>query len=286
MDTRRPPDPPISHAATTAHEARPVRQPRFRGRLPHHRRVPVSEGRSSPSGARALRRIHRWIGIVAAAFLLVLAVTGVLVNHAHDWGLDRSPVRWEWLHQWYGIPAPASPLGVQLEQQLLLWASDALWVSGQQHPLDQLVGAVASGPLLVVAGHSEMLLLTTEGELVERIGRASLPGRIERIGTAGDQIVIESDAGHYRGDADLVSWRPAPNAAAEWSIPGQAPAGTAQRLGLALSPELTWSRVVQDLHGGSLFGLGGRLMADLAAAAMIFLLVSGLVTWRRVARRS
>jgi hypothetical protein len=44
-------------------------------------------------------RWHRRIGITVAIWLVVLAVSGLLINHAHDWKLDQA-----------GIPAVAQQL--------------------------------------------------------------------------------------------------------------------------------------------------------------------------------
>ncbi|MBE9548779.1 MAG: PepSY domain-containing protein [Proteobacteria bacterium] len=39
-----------------------------------------------------LARWHRRIGISVAAWLILLAISGLLINHAHDWGLDQSSI--------------------------------------------------------------------------------------------------------------------------------------------------------------------------------------------------
>lgn len=39
-----------------------------------------------------LNRWHRRIGITVAVWLLLLAISGLLINHAHDWGLDQSNI--------------------------------------------------------------------------------------------------------------------------------------------------------------------------------------------------
>jgi len=51
---------------------------------------------------RWVRKSHRWIGGVAALWLIALASTGVLLQHAEDWGLDRKWVRSAWLLRAHG----------------------------------------------------------------------------------------------------------------------------------------------------------------------------------------
>ena len=38
---------------------------------------------------KTLTRWHRRLAVFVGLWLVVLAVTGTLINHAHDWGLDR-----------------------------------------------------------------------------------------------------------------------------------------------------------------------------------------------------
>jgi hypothetical protein len=39
-----------------------------------------------------LARWHRRIALLVCIWLVALAATGLLINHANDWGLDRSPL--------------------------------------------------------------------------------------------------------------------------------------------------------------------------------------------------
>ena len=46
---------------------------------------------------------HRRVALVVCAWLLVLAGSGLLINHAHDWGLDRSGLAGPLQRVLYGI---------------------------------------------------------------------------------------------------------------------------------------------------------------------------------------
>src|SRR2546430_9805712 len=52
---------------------------------------------------RLLRRWHARIGFSALLFFLILAVTGLALNHGQSLGLDGRFVHAEWLARWYGI---------------------------------------------------------------------------------------------------------------------------------------------------------------------------------------
>lgn len=51
----------------------------------------------------AIYRWHYRIGLVMAFFLLVVIVTGILLNHNADMNLHRVTLDWPWLLEWYGI---------------------------------------------------------------------------------------------------------------------------------------------------------------------------------------
>lgn len=47
---------------------------------------------STNNGAAArtwVRRLHRWAGVVALVFVLLLAATGIALNHTDEWRLDQ-----------------------------------------------------------------------------------------------------------------------------------------------------------------------------------------------------
>ncbi len=58
---------------------------------------------------------HRRIGLVALTLVIVLAITGIALNHSETFKLDETYVNTSWLLNWYGIepedepetPAPA-----------------------------------------------------------------------------------------------------------------------------------------------------------------------------------
>ena len=141
------------------------------------------------------RSFHRWLGGIAAFFVLLLAVTGIALNHGHEWRLDQRFVSWGWLLDAYGIHAPeyadsygagdhrAALLGQHLYLDERLVATDAAALSGM----------VVLEMMIVLATESDALLLTPEGELIERLNLVgTLPGPIQRLGLADGLPIIQS----------------------------------------------------------------------------------------------
>lgn len=239
-----------------------------------------------------LRRAHRWLGAVLVVFVLLLAVTGLALNHASGWGLDRRYLDWPWLLDAYGIQAPppsasfadggfrATLLG---ERLFLDEAEIAQGVSG-------LAGIAVLDPLVLVGADDTAYVLTTAGEFVEAIDVAAiLPGSIDRVGRDGRLAVIESGGELYRSDPDVTlfgPWGGASQGELRWSAASapdavQLESIQAQYRGRGLTVE----RVLADLHSGRIFAVTGTLIMDIIAGCLIVLSLSGLILWIQHSRR-
>lgn len=48
-------------------------------------------------------RWHRQIGLASALLMVILAVTGIILNHNADWGTTHAAIESEWMMAWYDI---------------------------------------------------------------------------------------------------------------------------------------------------------------------------------------
>lgn len=239
---------------------------------------------------RSLYHWHRYAGLAAALLAVVLALTGLALNHADTLRLSHRHVGAGPLLAWYGIAAPR-PVG---------YLAGTRWVSGldkriylDRQPVPQaigpLVGAVRSGSLLVVAAGGELLLLTLDGEPVERLTRAQgLPTGLEAIGTdAAGGLLIRTPAGTYQADLERLEWHGAPALEPpRWARPGTVPEGLQAALRRDYRAHiLTWERVLLDLHSGRFLGSWGIWLMDAAALLLVFLAASGAWLWLRQRRK-
>ncbi|NOQ69556.1 MAG: hypothetical protein GQ573_05565, partial [Gammaproteobacteria bacterium] len=46
---------------------------------------------------------HRRIGLVALSLVVILVITGIMLNHTESFKLDETYVNNSWLLDWYGI---------------------------------------------------------------------------------------------------------------------------------------------------------------------------------------
>jgi hypothetical protein len=224
---------------------------------------------------------HRRLGIAVALIVLLLAVTGLLLNHTHRLGLDNTHVTASWLLRWYGYP-PVEMVSHRVGERWITWTGRRLYL--QDKPVMETdgapVGAVAAGNRVIVVAFPDLLvLLDPDGKIMERLGRESLPGGLRRIGASGERIVAATAAGQAVADADLVTWQPS-QAAARWSTPQEAPAALRERLLSAeRGPGLSAERVLQDVHSGRIFGRWGPWVMDAAAILFVILAVTGITCW-------
>lgn len=235
-----------------------------------------------------LRRAHRWLGITAALFVLILSVTGIALNHGSDWGLDSRYVSADWLLNAYGVRAPEISSSFADRGHRVTLLGTRLYLAEHEiaSDVDMLTGLAALDPLLIVTSQQDVWLFTANGDLVERIFLASdLEGPIERAGRAGNHAVIEAAGRRYRADSDVSSFVPWENKDAadiDWSVQSAPPLSLVNVLekqyrGRGLSIE----RVMADVHSGRVIGVVGPYVMDGVAILLIVLSVSGLLLWLR-----
>ncbi|MBI5460960.1 MAG: PepSY domain-containing protein [Gammaproteobacteria bacterium] len=231
---------------------------------------------------------HRYVGLTAALFVILLALSGVTLNHTEQFELDNHYVQNRWLLDWYGIKAPASAVSVTTAhgRTTLLGAKLYFKAKPLEGEFQTLHGAVALNEWVVVAIDQDLLLLTAQGEYVERLSSGDgVPADIQNLGrdTQG-HLVITTGTGRYSTDAQLLSWQPWSGStdSIDWGTPQPfTGAGITQLQVDYLGRILPWERVILDLHSGRLFGASGPWLMDAAAGLMLFLAGSGMFIWWR-----
>lgn len=240
--------------------------------------------RSRIKQLKSVYQWHRYIGITAALFVILLSVTGIMLNHTEDLKLDEHHVQSPWLLDWYGVQAPAQTSGYRtLDHWISQWGSRLLT---QQHDLGhydgKLLGVVSYQGMLVIALEGELLLLTPEGEVIEILrGHQGVPAGMWAIGLTSDKrVAVKAAHGSYVADADLTHWKHQTLEAVRWSAPSKLPEPIYQKMQqLYRGKGLGLERVILDLHSGRVLNQGGVYFFDFIAVALIFLACSGLWLW-------
>ncbi len=239
--------------------------------------------------AATARIWHRRVGLLVAALVAVLAITGLLLNHSDRLGLDRTNIVTDWVVDWYGLTPVEDPVHFRAGEHWVSWIDGAAYANGKRvgEAGGTARGAVAFDSLVAMATSEAVIVFTSDGELVERLGVAFLPGAIARVGTAAskDRIVIRTPAGQYASDSDLLAWSPFGDEVV-WSQAGTPTDVVLERqLAAYRGQGLPLSRVLLDLHSGRLFGSVGAAVMDAAAILLLVLVATGIVNWSGFRKR-
>lgn len=237
---------------------------------------------------RAMLVWHRRVGLTAAPFVLLLVVTGVLLNRTDSLELGRRTVDSEWLLDWYGMDAGEDPVSFAAGDAWVSWLAGRLYLDGAAvaDNAGPLAGAIWREPAVVAATAEAVYLFTADGELIEKARPVGVPQPVESLAAGpGGTIVLGAASGAWSSDLDLVEWRETAPGAVSWARPEPAPAAIADRIAESYrGAGLPWERVLLDLHSGRLFGRFGSLVMDAAGVFLVLLAVSGAYNWLQVWR--
>ena len=231
---------------------------------------------------------HRYMGVGAALFVLIIAVSGVLLNHTEAFQFDSRHVKSAWVLDWYGIKAPAQLHSFSTNGHHITLMGEHLYFNRKEIPGEyyRLVGALYLQDLYVVAVSDSILLLTPHGEVVEQLhDEDGVPAAITAIGSDDSgRLVTEGSHDHYRADRDFLKWErfDAGSEGIRWAQSGQPDSQLTALLQAHYREEvLPMERVILDLHSGRFFGRAGPWVFDIAALLLILLALSGTWIWLR-----
>ena len=216
---------------------------------------------------QAVARWHRRIALLVLLWLALLAASGIFINHANDWGLDRKAL-WQPVQGLiYGIAPPDLDAceGIELPAETcaaifarLDFPTGALLLHRQAVYLVD-----ADGMVLEKLGVSQLGLVSLEAGKSSG-GRVYLQGPDQVIVTDSELLEIRSPSA-----AELESASAYP-----WQLPDD------------MTAQITWERFFLDLHAARFLGSFSRLFNDLMAGLILLLALSGFWLHRMKGRQS
>jgi len=226
---------------------------------------------------------HRRAGLTAVILVVILAITGIMLNHTERLQLDSRYIDNSFLLGWYGIEPDGTPVSYRAGDHIITAWDNKLFFD--QHIVtdlqQQIHGAMAGEQFIVVALESAIILLTLEGEFIERVSTSISFTNIQRLGMKYNRPVIEtSDPLYYIADEHILDWDVISNEGIEWTRAHTL--SDEEREALLVSYRgngLKLERVILDLHSGRIFGNYGVYVMDAAAIALLWLSFSGLWVW-------
>jgi hypothetical protein len=236
---------------------------------------------------RTLRRWHRRIGVVAALFFLLLAISGLMLNHPDGFGLAQHKLHSSVLARWYGFKPVAPRAMYATGEHTLAWGNGTWLLDGRRVAEDAAVpiGMVQIGTQLYVATAQALFEYGPDYRLIEKIPSAALPGApIRALGIEGDRLLLQTPDATLASH-DLMQWQRTGASQARWSALQPVPSGMRAALAGALLPGISLQQLVADAHSGRLFGSSGPVLVDLLAVLLMFLALTGAWLFMRSPRR-
>ncbi len=243
---------------------------------------------------KLIRRWHRRIGVGISLWLILLAVTGILLNHSDDLSLQKNYVSSRWIIDLYQIKAPANAICFkpdQTNEQVCqigpqIYQQNKWLINSNQ----KLLGFYPLADFQLVITQDKVLVYTSNWQLIEDFNQENaLPGRIDKLifskaskpNTIPLLFIIDNK--NWQLDQDL-NWQLSKEKELEADIqfkPAIQPTKEhREKLQQAyLSRQISLLHFLQDLHSARIFSKFGKYFTDLVALFIILLTLSGLITW-------
>lgn len=230
---------------------------------------------------------HRRVGLLALILIIILAITGIMLNHTERFKLDETYISSSWLLSWYGIEPENKPISYRVKNNdsnhvISAWQQQLFFDDTAITTLQQSIhGAIAAEQFIVVALDNEIILLSFDGEFIERVSTSISFSNIQRLGMKYRRPVIEtSEPLYYMADEHILDWDVIINEEIEWTEKYTLSEEEYDQLLTAYRGSgLKLERVILDLHSGRIFGQYGIYLMDAAAIALLWLSLSGLWVW-------
>ena len=232
---------------------------------------------------RTLWHWHRRLGLVACVILILLSVTGIVLNHSNQLGWDRSPISVQWILKSYGFQAPSEYQGIKLDQSYWVVSDNQLFLdtSPIANCNTALHSLVAMRELVAAACREQVMLFTLEGDLLETISVLPEPNLQSMAKMGGSDVLLLQYPGQYYSlDPDSLEVKPVAEVSVEPAALVQVPKPITKSLQQQFRVhDLTWERFFLDVHAGRWFGGWGWVLMDLGALFLLLLAVSGVVMY-------
>lgn len=229
---------------------------------------------------------HRYLGISAALFIIILSISGLLLNHSDELNLVTKPITNNLLLDWYGIKSP---------ENIRSFSAGDNWVSQwekqlyfNQHKLgtfaSTLLGIVELEEMFVIAVVGKLILITHDGEIIEVVDHTNgVPAGIKQISTDESGLLIVNAAhGFYRADSDLLNWYHTESRAIKWATSNALPDKLKSSIEIRFRQHsIHYERLLLDIHSGRFIGTYGIYVMDAAAVILLLLSLSGSFLWAK-----
>jgi hypothetical protein len=244
-----------------------------------------------PKLAARLIHWHRRAGLLLLPVLLMLCITGILINHSQTLGWQHEPVYSSLLRKLYGIPETPVRNGFHAGETWVSQVGNDVYFDTHKvmNCPAHLLGARLWQDSIATLCEQTVQLWMADGQLLEAL--PDLPEAVDQLNIHNHQLLLHTLNGQWLTlNESLWQWQPFSSGTDGTSAPLNlsdrnltelpAPLQSALNQNQPL-PGISRERLLLDLHSGRLFGNAGVWIVDAASLMMIFLAFTGAWSWLR-----
>ena len=237
---------------------------------------------------KSINQIHKFTGIAVCVFLIHLSITGIFLNHTEDLGLDEKYTASPMILALYNISIPSQKESFLIDAIFISIFGDQVFMDNQ--PIikseNPITGVTLSNQVLFIAFPNEMVLLTQEGELIERISSASeLPENIQKLGVSGDILYLKTLNQVWQSGDQAQAWEVSDSDFNDWSKKVIMSDQQTKQIEMYFSGKgVSLEQFFLDLHNGNIIKGFGKWLLDIIAIFLLLLSISGIWIWLKKRR--
>ncbi len=237
---------------------------------------------------KSINQIHKFTGIAVCVFLIHLSITGIFLNHTEDLGLDEKYTASPMILALYNISMPSQEESFLVDNIFISRFGDQVFMGNQ--PIikseNPIMGAAFSNQILAIAFANEMVLLTQEGKLIERISStAELPENIQKLGVSEDILYLKTSDLVWQSSDQAQAWELSDSDFNDWSNEVVIPDQQTKQIEMYFSGKgVSLEQFFLDLHNGNIIKGFGKWLLDIIAIFLLLLSISGIWIWLKKRR--
>lgn len=237
---------------------------------------------------KSINQVHKFTGIAVCIFLIHLSITGIFLNHTEELGLDEKYTSSPLILSLYNISIPNKEESFLVENHFISRFGNQVFLDEQ--PVlksdDSLIGAVMLNQMFVIAFENGLVLLTEEGELIEKLSAATgLPEKIQKLGISNNTLLLKTGNQVWESNDEGQEWRDTNLNFNEWSNEFEMPDKKTQQVeSYFLGKGISLEQFFLDLHNGNIIKGFGKWFLDIIAIFLLLISISGIWIWFRKKR--
>ena len=237
---------------------------------------------------KSINQIHKFTGIAVCVFLIHLSITGIFLNHTEDLGLDEKYTASPMILALYNISIPSQEESFVVDNVFISRFGDQVFMDNQPIIKSEspIMGAAFSNQILTIAFQNEMVLVTQEGELIERISSASeLPENIQKLGVSEDILYLKTPDQLWQSSDQAQAWELSDSNFNDWSNEVVMSDQQTKQIEMYFSGKgVSLEQFFLDLHNGNIIKGFGKWLLDIIAIFLLLLSISGIWIWLKKRR--